>query len=169
MKDASSSMKKFALHRTLRITGAAVCAALLVLVLCHVGPVSAEGPKLAEKKSVVLDKSRTEAEHTFAATCAKCHALPNPVKPSSVKPDCIKDLSAGDLAQVQAYVADVIKGKSLYEARCGRCHGLIAPAAHTREYWSKNVCTSEACFIENLKSEEEQQVLLYLSSQAKKN
>ncbi len=158
MKDALCSRGKFA-----------VGMALLVLVLSHAGPALADGPKLAEKKSVVLDKSRTEAEHTFAVACAKCHALPNPVKPSSVKPGCIKDLSAGEQAHVQAYVADVIKGKALYESRCGRCHDLVAPNAHTREEWSKNICTSEECFIENLKGEEEQRVLLYLSSQAKKD
>jgi cytochrome c5 len=161
--------KSFSLmYGLLRMAGAALCAILLVFALSHTAA-SGEIPPAAEKKSVFLNKSRTEAERVFAIACGKCHASPNPAKTASVRPDCTKGLSEGDRAQAQSYMADVRKGKSLYESHCGRCHDLIAPGSHTREYWSKNVCTSEECFIEKLKDEEEQQLLLYLSSQAKKN
>jgi mono/diheme cytochrome c family protein len=169
MKDAPCLRRMFALHRTLRTAGAAICATLLLLALCQVKFASAEVPPSAVKKAVSLDASRMEAERIFAGTCAKCHAAPNPAQPVLERPDCTKGISEADRAQVRAYTTDVITGKGLYESRCGRCHKLIAPGSRTREYWSKNVCTSEECFIENLKKEEEQQVLLYLSSQANKN
>ena len=163
MKVTSCVRGKFA-YKWPRMTRAVLCATLLLLTLCHAKLVSAEIPPLAEKKSVSLDNNRKEEERFFTISCAKCHSLPNPAQTTSGKPDCTKGLSEGDRAQVQTYLADVRKGKNLYESRCGRCHELIVPGSHTREYWSKNVCTSEECFIENLKKDEEQQVLLYLSS-----
>jgi cytochrome c5 len=159
---------EFAFSGSLRLAKAALRATLLVFALWHAEPALAEIPPSAEKKTVSLDSSRVEEEHVFAVTCAKCHASPDPASPASEKPDCRKGLSEGDRTRVQAYIADVVKGKGLYESRCGRCHALISPGSHTREYWSNNLCTSGECFIENLKKEEEQQVLLYLTSQAKK-
>ena len=159
--------KWFASYRRLKPAGLALNAILLVFVMIHTAA-SVEIPPAAEKKSVSLNESRREAERVFAIACGKCHASPTPASAGSPRPECSKGLSEGDRAQAQSYLADVRKGKSLYESHCGRCHDLIAPGSHTREYWSKNVCTSEECFIEKLKDEEEQQVLLYLNSGAKK-
>ena len=151
------------------IKRSAWCVALLISALGHAGLAVAEIPPAAQKKPVSLNNTRAEAERIFANACVKCHVSPNPVGLAWERSDCTKGLSKGENVQVQAYLADVNKGKISYESHCGRCHELISPGAHTREYWQNNVCTSEECFIENLKDEEEQQVLLYLSSQAKKN
>ena len=166
-------MKRFSLRekrRCLRVY-ASIAGTFLVMTVSsplYPGPASAEIPPLAEKKTVTLDAVRCENEQTFTTVCSTCHAAPNPVAPAAPKPGCSKDLSAQDRARVHTYLDEVTKGKGLYESRCGRCHKLVPPAAHTREYWSKNVCTSGECFIENLNAEQEQQVLLYLSSQAKR-
>jgi cytochrome c553 len=164
-----SCREKLVLNRPVWRVGITVFVALLTLLLCRVEVSLAELPTLAEKKSVVLDKDRTEAEHFFVVSCTKCHGTPNPIDSVLEKPKCWQGLSEADNSRVQTYIADVVNGKSQYESHCGRCHALISPSAHVREYWSKNVCTSQECFIQNLKPEEEQQVLLYLRSQAKKD
>lgn len=131
---------------------------------------SIEIPPAVEKKEVSLKKSFVEVEHLFAARCGKCHGIPDPAKPTQAKPDCTKGFSKEELAEAQKYMANVRDGKSLYESYCDRCHALIAPGSHTADYWSKNLCTSDECMVKKrLNGDEEQQLLLYLSSHAKKN
>lgn len=151
-----------------RRAGGSLFALLLVFVSCY-SAFPGEIPPLAEKKTVILDKSHAEAEYGFSHVCGKCHTLPELSKIASPKPDCTRNISEADQARAKSYVTDVVKGKSLYESRCGRCHKLIAPGAHTRDYWSKNLCVSGECFIQNLTPEEEQQVLLYLNYEAKRD
>lgn len=134
-----------------------------------VSPASAEIPPAVERKPVSLSPEHQAASRFFTGECGKCHSRPDPVKPDPAKPACTKGLSKDAFATLQHYIADVRAGKSLYESRCGRCHTLIDPEAYSADYWSKNLCTSEECFIEKLRTEEEQQVLLYLSSHAKPN
>jgi mono/diheme cytochrome c family protein len=145
-----------------------VRAVLLLAVLSVAAPAAAEIPPVAERKAVSLKTAHAEAERAFAEGCGKCHASPDPAVPARARSDCMKRIPEGNRARARAYVSDVRAGKDLYEARCGRCHDLIAPGSRTSEYWSKNMCTSGECFVENLLEEQEQQVLLYLRSQAKK-
>jgi cytochrome c5 len=147
--------------------------ALLVLlgVMSSAGKVaSMEIPPEVEKKAVSLKKTNLEAERLFAARCRKCHKAPDPAKPGSVKPECSAGSTKDDLARVQNYMVDVRAGRGLYETYCSRCHALIEPGSHTFDYWSKNICTSDSCIVpKRLNGDEEQQLLLYLSSHAGEN
>lgn len=151
------------------IKGMSLCATLLVVVSYVPEAASIEIPPAVEKKSVSLEKRYVEAGRIFTVECGKCHKAPEPVHPKPWKTDCTKSLSKEDLGKVQNYVTDVRAGKKLYELHCGRCHELIPPGLHTPEYWSKNLCTSDECFVKKLSNEDEQQVLLYLSAYAERN
>ncbi len=130
---------------------------------------SIEIPPAVEKKTVLLKQSYQDAGHIFTAKCVQCHKVPDPATPGQAKTDCTKTLSKEDLVTVRNYMADVRTGKDLYESHCGRCHTLIDPGSHTADYWSKNLCTSDECFVKKLHGDEEQQLLLYLSTHAGKN
>ncbi len=147
---------------------AAARSAVVLAALCAVSVASAEIPPVAERKAVTLKKHHAEAERVFAAECGKCHQPPDSAAPADARAGCLKGVPEAKAAQARSFVAAVRAGKVLYEARCGRCHDLIAPGSHDSAYWSKNICTSGECFVENLLEEEEQQVLLYLTSHAKK-
>lgn len=164
MNPASSSPWKFSLFK---MTGMIVLALFSMIVCSGPDRAAAEVPPAAVKKAVPLNKDRSDAAHVFSVSCGTCHTLPDPAKPAEAKPGCAKGISEGDRVLVKAHMTDVRTGKGLYESRCGRCHELIPPASHTPEYWSKNLCTSDECFIEKMNEEEEQQVLIYLQSQAR--
>jgi mono/diheme cytochrome c family protein len=157
------------LHVTV-IAGVFACVVLLGFVFPVNEVASIEIPPAVEKKSVSLKKSHVEAQSFFAAQCGNCHRTPDPANAGPEKPGCTKGFSDGDVSRVRNYLADVRTGKSLYESYCGRCHTLIDPGSHTLDYWSKNLCTSDECMVKKrLNSDEEQQLLLYLSSHSKKN
>ena len=147
--------------------------ALLVLlgVMLYAGKVaSIEIPPEVEKKTVSLSHSRTAAEHFFIGNCGKCHKVPDPSKPVTPKSDCTSGIPEVGVVMVQDYMAGVQAGKNLYESYCGRCHALIDPGSHTFDYWSKNICTSDSCMVKKrLNGDEEQQLLMYLSSHARRN
>ncbi len=131
---------------------------------------SIEIPPEVQKKTVSLSHSRTAAEHFFIGNCGKCHKVPDPANPVTPKSDCISGIPEVGVVMVQDYMAGVQAGKNLYESYCGRCHTLIDPGAHTFDYWSKNICTSDSCVVKKrLNGDEEQQLLLYLSSHSKKD
>jgi cytochrome c5 len=146
---------------------------LLVLLsfVVYAGKVaSIEIPPEVERKAVSLKKTHADAERLFAAYCGNCHAAPDPAKPGPMQPGCSAGLTKDDLARMQNYMAGVRAGKGLYETYCGRCHTRIDPGSHTFDYWSKNICTSDSCMVKKrLNGDEEQQLLLYLSSHARKN
>lgn len=158
--------------RQFRFAGRNVSALFVLLsvmfYVCEVA--SIEIPPESEKKAVSLKKSYADAERSFAAKCGKCHKAPDPAKMVSVNHSCSSGLSKDALGQIRDYMTNVRAGKDLYETYCNRCHALIQPESHTFEYWSKNICTSDSCMVKKrLNSDEEQQLLLYLTSHAKKN
>lgn len=156
--------------RNLAVAGVSVFVVLLT-VMTYVSVVSSlEIPPEVEKKAVSLKKSHADAERFFTAECGKCHKIPDPAKSETLKPGCMSVLHKDQLDKMQDYMANVRAGKSLYESYCGRCHTLIDPGSHTLDYWSKNLCTSDSCMVKRrLNSDEEQQVLLFLSSHSKKD
>ncbi len=147
----------------------AAASAVLGLLLYPTWASSVDIPPAAEKKTVVLKQGYLETGRIFVAKCGQCHKTPDPATSLETRADCSRSLSQNDLSAAQKYMADVRAGKSLYESHCGRCHDLITPESHTPDYWSKNLCTSDECFVKKLREDEEQQLLLYLSSHAKKN
>ncbi len=151
------------------VAAAPVAAVLLSIMFFAARASSIEIPPAVEKKTVLLKQSYQDAGRIFTAKCGQCHKVPDPAAPGQAKTDCTKTFSKEDLVTVQNYMADVRTGKDLYESRCGRCHTLIDPGAHTADYWSKNLCTSDECFVKKLHGDEEQQLLMYLSSHSKKN
>ncbi len=157
-------------HRLLRasqVAGIAARAALITALFAGAA-VPGEIPPAVEKKAAALSHSRVMAEQFFNGNCGKCHAVPDPARPLTPKPGCTRGIPELGAGMVRDYMAEVRIGKGLYESHCGRCHPLIDPGAHSAEYWSKNLCTSEECFIQKLTGEEEQKVLLYLSAHADK-
>ncbi len=152
--------------------GTGVCALLVMIgLMSYVSEVfSIDIPPEVQKKTVALSHSRVAGEHFFIGNCGKCHKVPDPAKPVAPKPDCTSGIPEVGIGMVQDYMADVRAGKNLYESYCGRCHDLIDPGSRTFDYWSKNICTSDSCMVRRkLNSDEEQQLLLYLSSHAKRN
>ncbi len=145
------------------------CGIVLSLMFFAFRAAAIEIPPAVEKKAVELKQSYQDAGRVFTAKCGQCHKVPDPAAPREAKTDCTKTLSKEDLVTVRNYTADVRMGKDLYESRCGRCHTLIDPELHTADYWSKNLCTSDECFVKKLHGDEEQQLLLYLSTHSKKN
>lgn len=153
-----------------RIIAGFVFFVLLTLITCVSEVFSIDVPPEVQKKAVSLSHSRTVEESFFIGNCGKCHEVPDPAKPVALKHDCTSGIPEVGVGMVKDYIADVKAGKNLYESYCGRCHDLINPASHTFDYWSKNICTSDSCMVKRkLNSDEEQQVLLYLSSHARKN
>ena len=143
---------------------------LLGVMVCTAKVASIEIPPEVEKKTVSLSHSRTAAEHFFIGNCGKCHKVPDPANQVTPKSDCTSGIPEVGVVMVQDYMADVRAGKDLYETNCGRCHALIEPGSHTFAYWSKNICSSDSCMVKRrLSGDEEQQLLLYLSSHAKRN
>ncbi len=144
---------------------------ILMGVMSYVSEVSSiEIPPEVQKKTVSLSHSSVAAEHFFIGNCGKCHKVPDPANSVTPKSDCTSGIPELGVGIVQDYMAGVQAGKNLYESYCGRCHTLIDPGAHTFDYWSKNICTSDSCMVKKrLNGDEEQQLLLYLSSHAKKN
>lgn len=165
-RSAELAGRKANLARKINVFGAPACALILIGTLFAGRATSIEIPPAAEKKTVILKESYQDAGRVFTAQCGKCHAAPDPVKPEQEKAGCAKGIPGNDLAAARKYINDVRTGKSLYEDRCGRCHDLIDPGSHTAAYWSKNLCTSDECFVKKLHGDEEQQLLLYLSSHA---
>lgn len=152
--------------------GAVICALLVMIgLMSYVREVfSIDIPSEVQKKAVSLSHSWIAAEHFFNGNCGKCHMVPDPAKPLALKPDCTSGIPEVGVVMVQDYMAGVQAGKNLYESYCGRCHDLIDPGSHTFDYWSKNICTSDSCMVKRkLNSDEEQKLLLYLSSHAKKD
>ncbi len=150
-----------------RVSGVSVFAVFMTLFFAGAAA-AIDIPPAVEKKAVVLSHSRVMAEEFFRGNCGKCHAVPDPASPAAPKPGCTSGIPELGAGMVKDYMAEVRTGKELYESHCGRCHTLIDPGSHTAEYWSKNLCTSDECFIKKLHGDEEQQLLLYLSSHAKK-
>lgn len=173
MKDERVSSRKSKGRLGWRFCLGQSVSALLVLigVLVYTGKVaSMEIPPEVEKKTVSFSHSSVAAEHFFIGNCGKCHKLPDPASPVTPKSECTSGIPEIGVGMVQDYMAGVHEGKNLYETNCGRCHTLIDPGAHTFDYWSKNICTSDSCMVKKrLNSNEEQQLLLYLSSRAKRN
>ncbi len=156
--------------RNLAVAGMSIFVVLLPVMTCVSVVSSLEIPSEVERKAVSLKKSHADAERFFIADCGKCHKIPDPAKPETVKPGCVNDLHKDQLDQMQNYMVNVRAGKSLYESYCSRCHTLIDPGSRTFDYWSKNLCSSDSCMVKRkLNSDEEQQVLLYLSSHSRKD
>ncbi len=152
----------------LAATGILACAASTIMFV-HRTAAAIEIPPAVQKKAVFLSHSRVLAENFFIGNCGTCHKLPDPANAMTPKVDCTSGIPELGVGMVQDHLADVRAGKKLYESHCGRCHDLIDPGSHTTDYWSKNLCTSDECFVKKLHEDEEQQLLLYLSSHAKKN
>ena len=173
MKDDRISRFAWMKREWLRIPFCTFLYTFLVMIglMSYVGDVaSIEIPPEVEKKTVSLSHSRTAAEHFFIGNCGKCHKVPDPANPVTPKSDCTSGIPEVGVVMVQDYMAGVQAGKNLYESYCGRCHTLIDPGAHTFDYWSKNICTSDSCMVKKrLNSDEEQQLLMYLSSHARRN
>ncbi len=151
-------------------TGISAALVLLSAMLFVREVASLDIPPEVEKKAVQLTKINADVERSFITSCGKCHKTPDPVKPASLKHDCSTGFSKDDLGRVQGYMTNVRAGKELYETYCDRCHTLIEPESHDFDYWSRNICTSDSCMVKKrLSKDEEQQLLLYLSSHAKKN
>ncbi len=162
--------RKQASRSRILATGASACAVVLSITIFTAVAVSIEIPPEVQKKAVSLSHSRVFAEQFFIGNCGKCHKLPDPANPMAPKADCTSGVPELGAGMVRDYLASVRAGKNLYESYCGRCHTLIDPGSHTFDYWSKNICTSDSCMVNRkLNTEEEQQILLYLSSHAKKN
>lgn len=128
-------------------------------------------PPEVEIKKVILEKDRTETARLFQVECGKCHQVPDPADPSveKMKSGCASDLSQENIARTHAYLTDVRQGKKLYEENCNRCHVLIEPSTYSADYWSSHMCSSDGCMVKRrLTGEEEQQVLQYLTSHARK-
>ncbi len=89
----------------------------------------------------------------FESTCGKCHALPDPSKPS-----CISEIPKDDLSLAYNFMESARVGKALYESRCTGCHELINPSSHNFEYWSNHLCDGEG----KISREDKQRMLLYL-------
>ncbi len=150
-----------------RSTG--IFAGLALMSLLFAGTALAgDIPPAVEKKTVVLSHSRVMAEQFFKGNCGKCHTVPDPAGPATPKPGCTRGVPELGVSMVKDYLAEVRTGKGLYESHCDRCHTLIDPGSRTADDWSKNLCTSDECFVKKLHDDEEQQLLLYLSSHAKK-
>ncbi len=142
---------------------------VMLTLLTFVGEVSSiDIPPAAQKKAVSLNNEYVEAQRIFDAECGRCHKTPDPANQGPERTNCRNSLSSDNLSKVKNYMADVRKGKELYESHCGRCHELYTPESRTPDYWSKNLCTSDECFVKKLNDDEEQKLLLYLSSHAKK-
>jgi mono/diheme cytochrome c family protein len=165
-----STVSRKAGRRRLHVRSMMPTFTLLLTVLFSAGmAASREIPPEVEKKAVSLAESNTEAERLFNSRCGSCHKLPDAAN-SEAKSACIHGFTKEDLARTRHYMADVRAGKGLYESYCGRCHALIDPASHTFDYWSKNICTSDSCMVKRrLTRDEEQKLLLYLSSHAGKS
>lgn len=120
-----------------------------------------------EKITIKMEKGHAEAERLFNFECGKCHKVPDVAKPGFGCSCCTRGLAPADLARIRDYMADVRTGEKIYGSYCGRCHALIDPKSHTLDYWEKNFCTSNGCMVKRqLTKEEDQQILLYLSSRA---
>jgi mono/diheme cytochrome c family protein len=150
-----------------------VCAGMLVfsvltsLILYPGKAAPIEIPPEVQKKAVSLKQANADAERSYKTECGKCHKAPDPAGPDEAKPECVRGLNSVHLEEVRHYLSNVRAGKSLYGSYCGRCHTLIDPGSHTFDYWSKNICTSDSCMVKRrLTKDEEQQLLLYLSSHA---
>ena len=61
---------------------------------------------------------------------------------------------------------DIAKGKTLYRAKCQKCHTLYDPKDFTLKVWKKNL--KEMKFKAELTKEEYNFILLYLSENSKK-
>ncbi len=155
------------LFRTSQVAGTAAWAALIIALFAGAA-VPGEIPPAVEKKTAALSHSRVMAEQFFNGNCGKCHAVPDPASPVTPKPGCTSGIPEFGVSMMRDYMAEVRIGKGLYESHCGRCHTLIDPGSHTADYWSKNLCTSDECFVKKLHGDEEQQLLMYLSSHSKK-
>ncbi len=166
MKDETifSKQERFVV---LQIAFAFLVLLCLIFFICQVAAI--EVPPEVEKKAVLLNMTNADAERSFAAICGKCHKTPDPAQVETIRQSCSGNFSKDALVQMQKYMANVRTGKEIYGTYCDRCHSLIDPGAHTFDYWSKNICTSDSCMVKRkLNSDEEQQLLLYLSSHARK-
>jgi cytochrome c5 len=114
--------------------------------------------KMREGAASSLDCPEPEGKPIFESTCDKCHALPDPSKPS-----CTSETPKEDLSLAHTFMESARAGKALYESRCTGCHELIEPASKTFEYWSKHICDGEG----KLDNEGKQRILLYLKTHAK--
>ena len=150
--------------------GMSALLSLLAVIFISSKAVSIEVPPEVEKRAVALTMTNADAERTFLAACGKCHKHPDPASSGPLKDDCTNSVPQVDLRKVQDYFSNVRTGRDLYNSNCDRCHTLIDPQSHTFEYWSRNICTSDSCMVKRrLTSGEEQQLLLYLSSHAKRD
>lgn len=114
--------------------------------------------KMREGEIAGLDCLEPEGKSIFESTCGKCHALPDPSKPS-----CISEIPKDDLSLAHNFMESARAGKALYESRCTGCHEIINPASHDFEYWSKHLCDGKG----KLDNQGKQSILLYLKTQAK--
>ncbi len=97
------------------------------------------------------------------AICS-CHKKMSPAKPVEPMPPVVLDSAAinirnaGNMAMVDA-------GKIVYEAKCGKCHGLKDPEKYTQERWVGlvNWMAPRA----KVMDEEKTQVLAYVQHNAK--
>lgn len=53
---------------------------------------------------------------------------------SAISPDMVQRAQSHDAS---ASEASMLKGKQLFEAKCGTCHALPAPTSHSAEEWPK--------------------------------
>ena len=106
------------------------------------------------------DPDFNEASKTlFEMTCVGCHDLPDPSQPG-----CFSGVSAEDVIPLHVYMENSRRGKEVFEADCRTCHEEIDPSAHDIGFWSTHMCNAD----EHLSPEDEQRVMLYLSSHVMK-
>ena len=67
------------------------------------------------------------------AICS-CHKKMSPQKPSAPIPEIVLDSAAMNMKNAGNMVM-VDAGKIVYEAKCGKCHGLKEPVKYTQERW----------------------------------
>lgn len=129
---------------------------VLLAVFAAKSPYQAAAAHAAENKSckktaVSLQDGYIEAEKAFQKTCGKCHAPPDPSKPS-----CASDLPEEDLTTIWTYMYETrtlgsvaldcleSEKKATYEKHCVKCHELPDPA--------KTSCISDPPLEELLKA-----------------
>ncbi len=111
---------------------------------------------------IVLFGCAKKIAPTNKTAVAETPAKPmDPVKPvEPVKPVVVETKT------VTAASEEVVTGKNVFEAKCGRCHGLKEPQTYTAERWVKIVdwMAPKA----NLNATEKTNVLAYVNFYAKK-
>ena len=80
---------------------------------------------------------------------------------------CARGLNPGNTAKVEAAFAkyEDSEGKSIFRAKCGKCHGYMLPEKHTAEKWPGIM--SRMARKAKLTDEQKEAVLAFVTKHAK--